>query len=495
MNCDEVEKWTAQMLARHLQWQLQDHPMMKRADLGLFVLLLAFLVWVPMPFGSASDASQRPLVLIPLILFAAAALLRAMREPRFRMTRPGLIWTTGGALLTLVVGFQLVPLPMPLLRLLASQSAAIWERASRLAMLAGVNAPALHPISVDPAATQLQFFRLLAYLATFLAAMILVRDKARRTVMASVLAALAVFEALYAVNEVATGNYAVWGWKNTLIFGRPTGTFVNPNHFANYAAILLPMSLYLAAYAWHTAAPAGALVSRRFVKLMERRFLPFSCSVVGALASIAAVVVSESRGAMLAVVGGFALASGIANPSRRGILRVVLISAAIIAAIAATIFFLGRPETVSRLGQGSGYQDTGRRAPLVGALRVWKMFPLLGSGAGTYQQVVLMTRATSSEVLANHAHNDYAEILATTGSVGFLVAVLSLFGGYRSLAWSTFSEDGEPMSWRRRAFKAAALTSIAIAMIHALVDFNFFIPANSITLAAIAGAAVVAKES
>jgi hypothetical protein len=51
------------------------------------------------------------------------------------------------------------------------------------------------------------------------------------------------------------------------------------------------------------------------------------------------------------------------------------------------------------------------------------------------------------------------------------------------------------MSWRRRAFKAAALTSVAIAMIHALVDFNFFIPANPITLAAIAGAAVAARES
>jgi hypothetical protein len=60
---------------------------------------------------------------------------------------------------------------------------------------------------------------------------------------------------------------------------------------------------------------------------------------------------------------------------------------------------------------------------------------------------------------------------------------------------NAFGEHGEPMSWRRRAFKAAALTSIAIAMIHALVDFNFFIPANPITLAAIAGAAVVAKES
>jgi len=65
---------------------------------------------------------------------------------------------------------------------------------------------------------------------------------------------------------------------------RATGTFVNPNHFAHYAAILLPMSLYLSAYAWHTAAPAGALFGRRFVKLIERRFVPFSCGLLAAMA-------------------------------------------------------------------------------------------------------------------------------------------------------------------------------------------------------------------
>ena len=469
--------------------------MRDRADLGLFLLLLAFLVWVPMPFGSASDASQLPLIVPPLLICAAAALLRMTREVRFRMTGPGLIWTAGGIAFAAVIALQLVAMPLPLLRVLSPQSAAIWSRASGLAVLAGLKVPARYPISVDPSATALHFFRVLAYLATFLAAMILVRDKVRRTVMASVFAALAVFEALYAVNEAASGRYAIWGWKNTLIFGRATGTFVNPNHFANYAAILLPMSLYIAAYAWHTAAPAGALFSRRFVKLVERRFVPFSCGLIAATASIAAILISESRGAIVAVIGGLAIAGGIASRGQRAVLRGVLIASVTAAAIIAVVFFLGRTEALNRIEQSQASQLGSRRASFVGALRIWQMFPLYGSGAGTYQDVVLMTRATSSEVLANHAHNDYAEILATTGGLGFIVSLVSLLAGYAALARNTFSEDGEPMSWRRRAFKAAALTSVTIAMIHGLVDFSFFIPANPITLAAIAGAAVVAKES
>ena len=470
--------------------------MRKGTDIGLFLLLLAYLVWVPMPFGSASDASQLPLVVPPLLICAGASLLRVSRGTPFEMTRAARIWTIGGILFAVVIGFQLVPMPMSLLHVLSPQSAAIWARAGRLATLADVPSPLLYPITLDPSATSLHFFRTLAYLATFLAALMLVYDRLRRTAMASVLAALAVFEALYAVNEAATGRYAVWGWKNVLIFGRATGTFVNPNHFAHYAAILLPMSLYLSAYAWHTAAPAGAQFSRRFAKLIERRLLPFSCGLLAALASVAAVLVSESRGAMLAIIAGFAIVGGIASPSRRGALRAVLIGGGVIAAIVAIVIFLGRTETLGRIEQSQASQVGSRAASIVGAIRIWEMFPLLGSGAGTYQDVVLMTRATSSVVLANHAHDDYAEILATTGSLGFAIALASLLGGYFALAKNAFSEeDGEPMSWRRRAFKAAALASIAIAMIHALVDFNFFIPANPITLAAIAGAAVVAKES
>ncbi|HEX3068496.1 MAG TPA: O-antigen ligase family protein, partial [Thermoanaerobaculia bacterium] len=425
----------------------------------------------------------------------AVLLLRASRGTPLRMTQPGRIWTIGGILFAAVIGLQLIPMPVSLLRLLSPQSAAIWARAGRLAALANVASPSMYPITLDPSATSLHFFRVLAYLATFLAAMMLVYD-VRRTVMASVLAALAVFETLYAVNEAATGRYAVWGWKNTLIFGRATGTFVNPNHFAHYAAILLPMSLYLSAYAWHTAAPAGAPFGRRFAKMIERRLLLFCAGLLAALASVAAVLVSESRGAMLAIIGGFALVGGIASPGRRAALRGVLIAIGAAVAIVAVIIFLGRTEAVNRIEQSQASQLASRAASIVGAVRIWKIFPLFGSGAGTYQDVVLMTRATSSVVLANHAHNDYAEILATTGSLGFAVALAALLGGYLALAKNAFSqEDGEPMSWRRRAFKAAALTSIAIAMIHALVDFNFFIPANPVTLAAIAGAAVVAKES
>ena len=468
--------------------------MKNAAELGLFASLLAFLVWVPMPFGSASDASQPLLIIPPLLICAGASLLRSMREPPFALTRPGRFWVAGGVLFAIVVALQLVPLPMPLLRVLSPRSAAIWGGAANVATLAGVNPSSLHPITIDPSHTALHLYRVLAYFATFLSSMILVRSTERRTVLASVLAGMGVFEAVYAVHEANLGRYAIWGWKNTLIFGRATGTFVNPNHFAHYAAIILPMALFLSAYAWHTAAPTGANFGRRLVKLVERRIVPFACGLIAALGCLTAVLVSESRGAMLAIIGGFAIVGAMASDKGHVLVRVALIAVAVSAAIAAAVVVLGHTETVVRFEHSRPSQLAARRSSIAGAFRIFTMFPLLGSGAGTYEDVVLMTRATSSEVIANHAHDDYAEILATTGALGFLLSVGSLLVGFALLARSSFGPLGESMSWRRRVFRMAALTSLAIAMIHALVDFNFFIPANPITLAAIIGAAVVAKE-
>jgi hypothetical protein len=269
---------------------------------------------------------------------------------------------------------------------------------------------------------------------------------------------------------------------------------VNPNHYAHYAAIVLPVALYLGAYAWHTAASPTAPLGFRVAQMLERRTLPFAGAVISGTACIAAVLMAQSRGAMVAIVGGFAIAGALATSGWRSALHGVLVAIAAVCVLIAAIFILGRTETMNRIEQSNATQLTSRRGSITAAFRIWERFPLAGSGAGTFQDLVLTTGATPSDVIANHAHNDYAETLATTGALGFVVTVVPLLGGYFSLARATFRRR-EPASWRRRAFAAAALTSIAIAMIHALIDFNFYIPANAATVAAIAGAAVIVRES
>lgn len=463
------------------------------AEIICFTFFLAYLVWVPLPFGSASDGALTPLVVPPLVLAAAAAIL-ASRRASLRITRPGRLWTAGALLFIAFIALQLVPLPRPLLRAISPESARLWGTADRVAALAGAGTASMHPISVDPAATAVQLFRVAAYAGAFVAAMYIVRTKNRRTALVVVLAVMLIFEAVYAIREAVLQRYEIWGWKNTLIFDRATGTFVNPNHFAHYAAIILPLGVFLCAYAWHTAAPQGAPTRRRLVMLIEKRFVLFGLGAAAIIAGAAAMLVAQSRGAMLATVAGFAAVGAMASGRRHAAARAGLIAFAVIAVFAGVFFVMGRATDSRHLGESGSTTLQGRRSSVLSAFRIWTDFPLFGSGAGTFEALSPQVQDENGEVLQNHAHNDYAETLATTGAIGFLLGFVPLVGGTAALARAAFGAQRGESSWRRRAFYAAALTSIAIAMAHALVDFNFYIPANPVTLAAIAGAAASVRE-
>src|SRR5438477_7841065 len=171
-------------------------------------LLLAYLCWLPMPFGSVTERAQLPLVAGALAICAAAAFARIAVTPSVSeglgrmgvapprppgpsltlgVTRPFRLWTSGAMLFAVVVALQLLPLPNALLGVLSPESLRLWSAAERVASLAGAAAPAgSHPLSVDPQTTSVHLFRLLAYMATFLAAALLMRRHRHRMALAFV---------------------------------------------------------------------------------------------------------------------------------------------------------------------------------------------------------------------------------------------------------------------------------------------------------------------
>ncbi len=433
-----------------------------------------------MPFGSVTERAQLPLVVGALAICAAAAFARAVIPSvsegpgglggatpirpgpslTLGVTRAFRLWTAGGFLFAVVVALQLLPLPNPLLGALSPESLRLWSAAERVASLAGVATPeGSHPLSIDPQTTTVHLFRLLAYIATFLAAALLMRRHRHRIALAFVLGATAVFETLYGIREAALQRYAIWGWVNKLIFNRVTGTFVNPNHFAHYAAIVLPLGVYLAAQEWHDAAPSGVPWRRRIVRLFEKRFLRFVFGVIVAFACIVAILVAQSRGGLVAAVAGFAIVGAIASGRRHALWRGLLIGVAGVAFAIVLALLLGLK--VSRFQDPEVASLGGRAIPLKAAFDLWRRFPLFGTGLGTFADVSSMTGVA----------------------------------GYVALVRMTFGARAAELSWTRRAYQAAALTSLAIAAVHALIDFNFFIPANPATLAAIAGTAVAIRDS
>jgi O-antigen ligase len=351
----------------------------------------------------------------------------------------------------------------------------------------------MHPISLDPSATALELFRIAALLAAFTASAFLIRTHATRIALATVLCATAMFESLYGLREAALQRYEIWGWVNRLIFNRVTGTFVNPNHFAHYLAIVLPMALFLAAFAWHVSGTDETPLSRRLAMLLEQRVLMTGFALLAAIGCVAAILLAQSRGALLALAAGLFFTAALL-PGRR-MARLAFAGAGGAALVVAMVVYLGPERTVARFVPTEFERQTfvGRRIGIAAALSLWQRFAIFGSGLGTFERVVSMEQNQDLEKIYHHAHNDYAELAATGGTLGFVIVVVALIGGYVSLLRATFGAATE-LSWRRRAFQVAALTSLTIAMVHALIDFNFFIPSNPATLAAIAGAAVASID-
>jgi O-antigen ligase len=117
------------------------------------------------------------------------------------------------------------------------------------------------------------------------------------------------------------------------------------------------------------------------------------------------------------------------------------------------------------------------------SLSIIRDFPVLGSGLGTFAKIYPKYQSRSPNVLFEHAENDYVEVLADTGILGFLTAA-----GLLVVFFATILK-----AWKNRhggfvlAVTAGGISSCAAIAVHSLTDFNMRIPANALTLSIIAG--------
>jgi O-antigen ligase len=121
---------------------------------------------------------------------------------------------------------------------------------------------------------------------------------------------------------------------------------------------------------------------------------------------------------------------------------------------------------------------------------LWQRFPITGTGLATFREASpTVVPREASDAWYWHAHNDYLELLATTGVVGAAVLLLGAVVVVRRLGRTVLhakrSED--------RGAALAALGAVTGAAVHSLFDFGLSLPANAATLAVLCGAALAVK--
>jgi len=379
-----------------------------------------------------------------------------------------------GALVTLLAAsaLQLVPLPRRVLDVL-SPSVATFLDAYRVD--ARIAAAATAPLALDQLTTAYTLGLVAGAVLLFWSARALFTDGGVR-LTARTIGVLGLLMSVIAVVQRAVRPGAVYGiWLPIEAGASPIGPVVNPNQFAAWLLMALPLTAgYLVAHIeTHRGIRGAQTWQARLGRVIDARSMYLAAAVV---VMGLVVVLSGSRSALAglltaAVFGWIVGRRRTASEGRRVMLVLLVLVAAVVAA------WLNLDPLMERLNQ----VDSG----LAGRMTIWRdtlsvagRFWLAGVGLGGFQTAMVVFQTTTREVFYNHAHSQYLQ-LATEGglllTVPAVVALAALVGGARI----ALAADRSPI-WSIRAGAACGLVAVAVESVWESV---LRMPANGVLLA------------
>jgi O-antigen ligase len=227
-----------------------------------------------------------------------------------------------------------------------------------------------------------------------------------------------------------TSDGAIY-WVFHVSSGRPFGPFVNPDHYAAFIELILPLAIYDA---------------RR-----DRSKLWLHTAMVGAL--YASVIASASRAGATFVTLEILVLPWLGR--RSGFAGKVITLSVAFAGIASLVV---GPDVIWKRFQD---KDPFRYRREIGAstVQMIRQRPWLGFGLGTYADVYPEFATFDIGLAVDHAHNDWAEWTAEGG-----IPMLLLMLGIAAVNF-------------RAALRAGWALGIYAVFLHSLVDFPLQIPA------------------
>lgn len=442
-----------------------------RASGLLSLLLLAMLLFAPLPFASVLPRDQ---AILQVLAFVAVALAvgRLGRLPELRR-----LYLPAGLILACAAWGLLQSLPWPgfLVRLLSPQAYASFTAGAALGGAA--EAPAFLPLSLAPADSRAAALQLAAIAAAFLAAGAAGTERAARRVLALFFLLSALLQVLLGAEGFLTRSGRIWGRAVAGDGGRLRGTFVNSDHFALYTGLAV-----LLATAWLWWSLRRALRERAFdqaIWLVGPPLLLF-------LIFFAAVAFSGSRAGLVALVCGM-LAQGVLLAIHYGRWQIFGATAAALLLGLGGVALFGWQRGFVRLQETSGYEVSmnERLVSYRASARLVGDYFATGSGLGTFDHAFPRVQPASLEASWEHAHSDLLELIVTAGLPAWVLLAGSLY-----LLGRRFY--GVAQNGRRsedRAGGVAACGCFVFVAAFSLVDFGLTIPANGFTVAILFGLA------
>ena len=264
--------------------------------------------------------------------------------------------------------------------------------------------------------------------------------------------------AIFGILQHLTFNGKLYWFREMHYGGIPFGPYVNRNHFAGFAELVIPV----------------ALVPLVLGKVRPERWFAV---ILLALLPLGALFLSASRGGIISFAAELGVLALLLILRRAGG-KHVLAGAVVLLVAFMLVSWLGVRQILERFSSMQTLEATsGKRASM--RLDTWHIFrehPWTGTGLGTLQTVFPAYETLYDAKVVNHSHNDYLEALAETGIVG--AACCAWFLG------ALFFHSLRRLLLQDKSFSAALHLSGLVActgfLVHSLVDFNLHIPGNAL---------------
>jgi O-antigen ligase len=263
---------------------------------------------------------------------------------------------------------------------------------------------------------------------------------------------------LFAILQHLTSNGKLYWFREMRSGGLPFGPYVNRNHFAGFAELVLPLAL---------------------VPLVLGRVRRERWPVVGlfAVLPIGALFLAASRGGIVSF-GAELSVLALVMIERREMGKQLFAGGAVLLVALLLVSWLGVGQILQRLSSVQLLEvSSGKRASM--RRDTWRIFldhPFVGTGLGTLQLVYPPYESLYDGKIVNHTHNDYLEVLAETGLLGGICC-----------AWFLgvlLVQSLERLRQFNNSFRGALQLSGFVAcsgfLVHSFVDFNLHIPANAL---------------
>jgi O-antigen ligase len=346
-------------------------------------------------------------------------------------------------------------------------------------------------ISLAPDDTLTAAMRLLAYGLVFFLAFQWGKNQrlARRTLQWLIIAGLAY--SIYGLAMFWSGSASLFWFEDPGFAHDVRGTFVNRNHFATYAGLVLlcAIALFYQRVVLHSGPPAampqprrlppGAHVANR-VERLEQFALEIWKPLIVILLLSTALILTHSRSGFFSTL----LAGGVLlvcfNYRQRIRNRRSILAIGLAVGFALIAFWLTSEVLLQRIDQ-TRFDNNLRFVAYKVISESTRENPVLGFGYGTFADSFRLYRTDTINAYLDRAHNTYLE---NAFELGWPVAMLlfSVIGGAFLVCVRGLRNRGR--DWIYPAIAIAATMQVTI---HSWFDFSLQMPGVAITYACILG--------